>query len=98
MTGFLKRLFGGGGAAAPAAAAPAETYKGVEISVSPKREGDGQWRVAGTLSRDGKTRPFLRADLLASREAAAEASLSKAKLIIDQNGESLWAGDASGPC
>ena len=97
MAGFFKRLFGGGsGDAAPDE--PAETYKGIAITVAPKREADGQWRVAGSLRRDGRTRPFLRADLLASREAAAEASLSKAKLIIDQNGESLWAGEASGPC
>ncbi len=104
MAGFLKRLFGLGGSSGDAGAGQtsdgpvAETHKGVDIRLSPIREADGQFRVAGTLTRDGKTRRFLRADLLASRQAAEEASLAKAKLIIDQNGESLWAGDASGPC
>lgn len=103
MVGFLKKLLGGGGTAdAPAADAQAdETYKDVEIRVHPVSDGS-QWRVAGTLTKtiDGApvTRRFMRADMLPSKEEARTVALSKAKLIIDQNGPMLWKGDISGPC
>ncbi len=105
MAGFLKRLFGGGdgGEAAPsqaASGAPDEEYKGVEVRALPEKEG-GQWRVAGTLTRvdgdDTQTRRFLRADLMQSRDQAVTASIEKARLIIDQNGEMLWQGDPDRP-
>ena len=104
MAGFLKRLFGGGGGGEgddPAARAPDAEHKGVEIRAAPVKEADGQWRLAGTLTKtvDGepKTRRFLRADLLASRDAAAASAIDKARLIIDQNGDDLWRGDLNRP-
>lgn len=106
MAGFFKRLFGGGdgedGAAdaAPASGAPDEEYKGIEVRAEPIKEG-GQWRIAGSLTRtrDGETlsRRFLRADLMDSRDQAVSASIEKARLIIDQNGEMLWQGDLDRP-
>ncbi|MGB7432240.1 MAG: HlyU family transcriptional regulator [Ahrensia sp.] len=103
MVGFFKKLFGGGDAAgaSPADAGADETYKDVEIRVQPVSDGS-QWRVAGTLAKtiDGEviTRRFMRADMLPSKEEARTVALSKAKLIIDQNGPMLWKGDISGPC
>lgn len=103
MAGFLKRLFGGGGEAAADAAdsAPDAEHKGVEIRATPIKEPDGQWRIAGTLTKtiDGApaTRRFMRADLLASREMAASTAIDKARLIIDQNGDELWRGDLDRP-
>ena len=103
MAGFLKRLFGGGGEAAddPADRAPDAEYKDVEIRANPIKEADGQWRIAGTLTKviDGApaTRRFMRADLLASRDMAASSAIDKAKLIIDQNGPDLWRGDLDRP-
>ena len=103
MAGFLKRLFGGDGGQGgdPADRAPDAEHKGVEIRAAPVKEAGGQWRVAGTLTRqvDGEivTRSFLRADLMTSRDEAASASLDKARLIIDQNGDQLWKGDMSRP-
>ncbi|WP_306118306.1 MULTISPECIES: HlyU family transcriptional regulator [unclassified Roseitalea] len=105
MAGFLKRLFGGGEGEAPARdettdRAPDEEYKGVAIHAAPAQEGS-QWRLAGTLTRtvDGEaiTRRFMRADLVPSRDQAVAASLDKARLIIDQNGDSLWQGDLDRP-
>lgn len=105
MAGFLKRLFGGGdgdGAdgQAPASGAPDEEYKGIEIRAEPAKEG-GQWRVAGSLTRvkgeETDVRRFLRADLMQSRDQAVSASIEKARLIIDQNGEMLWQGDPDRP-
>ena len=103
MAGFLKRLFGGGGDAAddPADHAPDIEHKGVEIRAAPIKEADGQWRIAGTLTKtiDGApvTRRFMRADLLASRDIAVSSAVDKAKLIIDQNGDQLWQGDLDRP-
>ena len=105
MAGFFKRLFGGGdaegtGETAVAPGAPDEEYKGVEIRAVPAKEG-GQWRVAGTLTRtsgeETEMRRFLRADLMQSRDQAVSASIEKARLIIDQNGEMLWQGDPDRP-
>lgn len=103
MAGFFRRLFGGSddGGDDPSARAPDEVYEGVEIRAAPIKEADGQWRLAGTLTRtvDGATitRRFLRADLLASRDMAVSSSLAKARLIIDENGDSLWTGDTDRP-
>lgn len=99
MAGFFKRLFGGGDDAS-AAPEPAVTYKGIEITPAPMKEEGGNWRIAGHLTRPGDppaTRRFMRADLLPGRDAAVEASIGKAKLIIDQNGEQLWTGDPDRP-
>ncbi|MEO1748764.1 MAG: HlyU family transcriptional regulator [Pseudomonadota bacterium] len=97
MAGFFSRLFGGGGKAESAVPeTPDETYKDVEIRAVPKADG-GQWRVGGHLTKivNGApiTRTFMRADVMNSREEAAVASVGKAKLIIDQNGDMLWKGD-----
>ena len=103
MAGFLKRLFGGGEADAGDAAqrAPDLEYKGVEVRATPIKEPDGQWRLAGTLTKVVDDAPvprqFLRADLMPSKDQAASSALEKARLIIDQNGDGLWRGDLSRP-
>jgi len=104
MAGFFKRLFGGGDGdqaqVETTPGAPDEEYKGIEIRAEPIKEG-GQWRIAGSLTRikDGETltRRFLRADLMDSRDQAVSASVEKARLIIDQNGDMLWQGDLDRP-
>ncbi len=104
MAGFFKKIFGGGdGSAAsdPASAEPNEVYKEVEIRANPAKESGGQWRVAGTLTKvvDGEpvVRQFVRADLVQDQNEAIVASVNKAKLIIDQNGDGIWRGDADRP-
>jgi len=97
MSGFFKRLFGSpANQNEPPAGEPDEVYKDVEVFARPVKEG-GQWRIAGTLKRsvDGETveRRFLRADLLPDEGSAKSATLGKARLIIDQNGSSLWSGE-----
>jgi hypothetical protein len=97
MTGFLKRLFGSAANEnTPPVGKPDEVYKDVEVYAQPQKEG-GQWRVAGLLKKlvEDRTveRRFMRADLLPDKEAAATAALGKARLIIDQNGASLWTGE-----
>ncbi|WP_026481541.1 HlyU family transcriptional regulator [Ahrensia sp. 13_GOM-1096m] len=103
MAGFLKRLFGGGEdkTSNPADLQPNEVYKDVEIRANPIKDSSGQWRVAGMITKniDGvsASRKFIRADLVQNQDEAIAASVNKAKMIIDQNGPSLWYGDDSQP-
>ena len=84
---FLKKLFGGGGSAAPSA--EPEDYEGFAITPRPAPEG-GKWRIGAVIEKDDRTHHLIRADLLDSREAAAEASLRKAKQMIDEQGDRLF--------
>lgn len=97
MTGLFKRLFGqAANANEPSASEPDEVYAGVELFARPVKEG-GQWRVAGSMRKevDGTVveRKFVRADLMPDADSAKVATLGKARLIIDQNGDSLWRGE-----
>jgi hypothetical protein len=91
---FFKKLFGGGDRAAPApAAAPAVEHKGYSIIAAPMNEG-GQFRVAGRIEKaiggETKTHGFIRADLFTDRDEAIAATVRKAQLIIDQNGDAMF--------
>ena len=91
--GFLKRLFGSEGGGARTREAPPQQYNGYTIVASPRQEGGG-WRVAGTISRevDGETRTheFVRADTGPDPEGAVNLTLSKAKRLIDEQGDRLF--------
>lgn len=101
MASFLSRLFGGGGAARDAggsgAAGESVAYQGLTIRPVPERAG-GQWRLAGIIVKQTEAgaleRTFLRSDLFASREDAESFAVTKAKQIIDERGESLFADGA----
>lgn len=89
---WLSKLFGGtgeGADTAPAQSVTAEVYKDLRISPEPIHEGQ-VWRIAARITGevDGETRShhMIRADTLASREAAATASVAKAKQMIDEQG------------
>ena len=87
---LLSRLFGGGG---PKPGRPSETYKDFTITPGPIREGD-TWRVSARIEKEigggTKTHTLIRADTLADEEAAATASVNKAKQLIDEQGERLF--------
>ena len=91
--GFLKRLFGSEGGGARTHEAPPQQYNGYTIVASPRQESGG-WRVAGTISRevDGETRTheFVRADTGPDPEGAVNLTLSKAKRLIDEQGDRLF--------
>jgi hypothetical protein len=91
---FFRKLFGGG--EKPAASTPPAVmvdYKGYRITPAPMADG-GQFRVAGSISKtfgdQVKTHRFIRADVFADRDAAVEATLRKAQLIIDQSGDAIF--------
>jgi hypothetical protein len=90
---WLKKIFGGGESGAVASSGPASEYKGFSIIATPIKEG-GQWRLAGTISKEVggavKEHKFIRADLFSSKDEAVQFAMSKAQLIIDQSGDSIF--------
>lgn len=92
---FLKKLFGGGadqGAAAEKTEQPVE-YKGYQITPCPIAEG-GQFRISaridGNVNGEAKSHTLIRADVLRDQGEAAEASVGKAKQMIDQMGDQIF--------
>jgi hypothetical protein len=87
---FLSRLFGK--PSAPAAAEPV-LHKGYRIFPDPVKA-PGGYRVAARIEKDiggtAKVHNLVRADTFATLEEAQATSLGKAKLAIDQLGETLF--------
>lgn len=87
---FFKFLLGG--AAQTAEVSEPVDYKGFKIEAMPLDE-DGKYRTAGYISGelDGESKrvQFIRADVNADRQMAVDHSISKAKQIIDEQGEKL---------
>jgi hypothetical protein len=92
---FLKRLFGGGDAK-PAEAGPAASleHEGFTIHATPYQEG-GQWQLCGVIEKNVggelKSHRFIRADRFPAKDQAVESAFQKGKLIIEQQGERLFA-------
>ncbi len=94
---FWKSLFGGGGNSGndPTKAKVVEQveYKGFTIAAQPYQEG-GQFQVAGTISKEinGERREhrFVRADRFGAAEEAAGMMVTKAKQMIDQQGDKIF--------
>lgn len=85
---FWSRLFGGkSGEEAPSQSA--EDYKGFRITAKPIREG-GQFRVAALIEKDGRRHDLVRADTMGSLDDATALSLSKARQMIDEQGDRLF--------
>jgi hypothetical protein len=89
MASIFSRLFGGGAKAS----APAEEHDGFRIYPEPQADGGG-FRVAARIEKDidgeTKTHRMIRADVCQSAEEATQAALFKAKLLIDQQGVTIF--------
>ncbi len=91
---FLKKLFGlgGGGESAPPPAQTVE-YQGYRITPAPY-QADGQYQTAGIIAKeiDGelKEHRFIRADRHPSYDVAVDFAVSKARQIIDEQGERIF--------
>ncbi|SFR43612.1 hypothetical protein SAMN04488005_1930 [Yoonia tamlensis] len=87
---LFKRLFGG--SAAPAVV-PSEEYNGYTITPEPIREG-GKFRLAAKIEKeiDGelKVHQLIRADMLESENVARTEGAAKARVVIDQQGDSIF--------
>ena len=91
---ILSRLFGSKGDD-PGKAAPGEEYSGFTIFPEPEQDGP-RWRLAARIEKeiDGavKSHRMIRADTFESAEAAATAAAAKARILIDEQGERIFAG------
>jgi len=92
MFGFLKNVLGGGGDREPEGAEPV-AHEGFTIVATP-RKANGGWSTEGCIRKvvggEAKEVRFIRADTSASREAAIALSVSKARKIIDEQGEQVF--------
>jgi len=90
------KLFGSAksGVAETAEAADAIEYEGYTIVAAPIKEGS-QYKTAGSISLevegDVRTAQFIRADNHADRQSAVTHSEGKARQIIDEQGEKMFA-------
>lgn len=92
LKGLLGRLTGAG----PTSEEPAPEgieYNGYLIRPSPFADG-GQFQTAGAIEKDfetgRRTQRFVRAEKHPSKTDAAEFSITKAKQIIDEQGDRLF--------
>jgi hypothetical protein len=90
---FLGALFGRLGAAPTEGVAEPIEYKGFVIRPAPFKS-EGQYQTAGSIEReiDGVLREhrFIRADAFASFDDAVSFTLSKARQMVDLQGERLF--------
>lgn len=82
---LFSKLFGGGGATGPE---PTE-HNGYAITPTPIKEGPA-WRVSATIEKDGQTHKLIRADTINDQATAIQASIDKAKMLIDQQGDRIF--------
>jgi hypothetical protein len=87
------RLASGAAGASADPAIPAVEYNGYRIRPAPYRTKD-QYQTAGTIEKDTpegvKEHRFIRADTYNSRDDAVAFTISKAKQIIDQQGDRIF--------
>jgi hypothetical protein len=90
----LGRLAGGGEGGSAEVAAEAVEYKGYRIRPAPY-SANGQYQTAGYIEKDTpegiKQHRFIRADTYAGRDDAVAFTIAKAKQIIDQQGDRIFA-------
>jgi len=83
-----------GAGAADAPAEPPIEYKGYRIQAAPYIA-NGQYQTAGVIEKDApdgvKQHRFIRADTYANRDDAVAFTISKAKQIIDMQGDRIFA-------
>ena len=82
---IFSKLFGG----KSASQAKSEDYNGFIITPTPVKEAHG-YRIAATIEKDGQTHDMIRADTYSSDDTAREASVAKAKQVIDQMGDRVF--------
>ena len=92
MLGFLKNMLGGRGDREPEGGEPVE-HEGFTIVATPRKAGGG-WSTEGHIRKvvggEAKEVHFIRADTSPSRDAAIGLSVSKARKIIDEQGERVF--------
>ena len=92
---IFSALFGGGHSGGKTAKpADAVEYKGYVIRAAPYKN-NGQYQTSGSIAREiggvRKERRFIRADAYASYDDAVNFTLSKARQIVDLQGDRIFA-------
>lgn len=90
---LLKKLFGGGSSSDQKSAKVAHSavdYEGFTITPAPMAESGG-FRIAAHIEMEGedgtvRRHHLIRADVIRDMDEAVDASIEKAKLMIDQSG------------
>lgn len=89
---FFAKLFGKSPSAQPAP--EAVEYEGYNIFLA-LESGEGGYRVGAVIEKDfdGETKShhMIRADRINSQEEAEQVSINKAKMLIDQMGDRIFA-------
>ena len=90
---FLRALFGGRASAGPAKLGEPVEYKGFIIRAAPFKN-EGHYQTAGVIEREiggeRKEHRFIRADAYANYDDAVSFTLTKARQIIDLQGERIF--------
>ena len=93
MLGFLKNVLGGGAGGREPEPSDSVEHEGFTIVATP-RKASGGWSTEGRISKvvggEAKEVHFIRADTSTSREAAITLSVSKARKIIEEQGEQIF--------
>ena len=93
MLGFLKNVLGGGAGSRELESADPVEHEGFTIVATP-RKASGGWSTEGRIGKvvggEAKDVHFIRADTSTSREAAITLSISKARKIIQEQGERVF--------
>jgi hypothetical protein len=96
MLGFLRRLFSSAGDAEASRAEASVEYEGYTITPTPAKESGG-WRLVATIAKgagpDRRVHHLSRADTSPDREGIVAMTITKAKRLIDQQGDRLF-GDS----
>lgn len=89
---FLRKLGSGAGTETSSSEEKVE-YNGYAIVPEPQKEAGG-WRIQGTISREVegvvKSHTFIRADIYPGRDDAISTTISKAKRIVDEQGDRMF--------
>lgn len=87
---LLSKLFGGGGSSP---APEPVVHNGFRIFPEPAKESGG-YRIGARIEKEIggelKAHHLIRADTYSAPDAAAAASVDKAKLVIDQQGDEIF--------
>ena len=92
MFSVLKKLFSGSAQATVQESEPMQ-YEGFSVVATP-RQVSGGWSTEGIISKqldgESKSSSFIRADTCTSRDDAIQMAFSKARKIIDEQGDKLF--------
>jgi len=100
VVSLIQKILGKTDSPPPRAAAESFDYQGFIVQPAPLKEVSG-WRVAGYIRKeiDGELREheFVRADVISTAEEAVATTAAKARRVIDEQGEQIFASGATSP-